>query len=386
MTGRPVYTVRIIESILEAGRGEWDRLASGELPFLEWDWLKALEASGSVGPQTGVQPVHITLLQGGELVAAAPLYLKTHSEGEFVYDYFWEEAAGTLGVSWQPRLTGYCPATPAQGYRFLVRDGLDRREATARLAAAAEALCRKGRISSLNFNFVDPAFGGDLAALGYSAWEHSHFLWENPGYTDFDQFLAKFNKNQRKNIRKEYSRHEEQGIEIKIVRGEDAPASHFEKIFELYTITNDKFIPWDARFVNREFFLELERNFRRGVVFVEAREAGGDILALAMLVRKGGRLWGRYWGAYAAVKDLHFACCYYAPMDWAIGEGIEAFDPGAGSPHKVRRGFQVLRNQSYHKFFNPVLQRLFTGNISAVNQVEAAQREALNAGLPFAGR
>jgi len=158
-------------------------------------------------------------------------------------------------------------------------------------------------------------------------------------------------------------------------------------MFDLFTITNDKFVPWDARWVNEDFFIRLGKTCRRSTAFVEARrESTGETLALAFLVRKGDRIWGRFWGAYEEVKDLHFAVCYYAPMDWCIQNHIHYFDPGAGSPHKIRRGFRAIRNRSWHKFFDPALERLFKENIKAVNRQEAAQLEALNAELPFKER
>jgi len=155
-------------------------------------------------------------------------------------------------------------------------------------------------------------------------------------------------------------------------------------MFELFSITNDKFIPWDARWVTEEFFLLLEKKCRKITAFVEARrELTGEIIALAFLVRKGDRLWGRYWGAYEEVRDLHFAVCYYAPMDYCIQHHIRYFDPGAGSSHKIRRGFKAMKNRSWHKFFDPTLDRLFRYNIKAVNRQETARRNDLNAELPF---
>jgi predicted N-acyltransferase len=366
--------------------GDWNSLLTAEaVPFLEWEWLAALEESGSVAGETGWQPLHLTLWDGRRLSAAAPFYLKSHSQGEFVYDYFWAEAAASLGRPWYPKLVGTIPATPAEGYRFLCAPDTDPAAAAVLLLETAEDLCRKNRISGIHLLFTDPAWGADLSGLGYTSWEHSHFLWENPGYAGFENYLSLFTKNQRKNIRKEYRRHQEQGIALRIVEGAEAEAELFHRMFELFTITNNKFIPWDARYVNEAFFSLLEKKFRRRLVFAEARHTGGseDLIALAMLIRKGDRLWGRYWGAYEEIRDLHFALCYYAPMDWAIRKGIRFFDPGAGSTHKIRRGFRAVTDTSFHKFFDPALDRLFKDNIASVNRYEAEIRAGLNAELPF---
>jgi predicted N-acyltransferase len=384
------FGLKIFRSISEISSKDWNGLTTEEtIPFLDWEWLAALEESGSVTPKTGWHPLHMTLWDGDALIAAAPFYLKTSSRGEFVYDYFWAEAAASLNRPWYPKLVGVVPATPAEGYRFLCAPDRNETALTRIILAAAEDICRKNAVAGLHILFADPLWGRGLEKLGYTAWEHSHFLWENAGYADFEDYLGVFSKNQRKNIRKEYRRPGEQGIDLRIVPGGEALEEHFRRMFELFTITNDKFIPWDARYVNEDFFLRLEKDFRKGVVFVEARRRDGNVrnlnglTALAMLIRKGDRIWGRYWGAYEDVRDLHFAACYYAPMDWAIAEKIRHFDPGAGSPHKIRRGFRAVKNTSYHKFFDPVLENLFKTNIGAVNRYEQESIAELNAELPF---
>jgi predicted N-acyltransferase len=386
-----LYRLKVFRSIAAIPREDWNGLTGTEFPFLEWEWLAAMEESGSAAPRTGWYPLHLTLWKGDRLAAAAPFYLKTGSQGEFIYDYFWAEAAASLGRSWYPKLVGTVPATPAEGYRFLCAGEAEEEETTAVLLNAAENFCRKNRIPAVHILFADPRWAAVLPGTGYTPWEHSHYLWENSGYADFGDYLSIFSKNQRKNIRREYRRGEEQGIGIRIIPGEDAEAELFGRMFELFSITNDKFIPWDARYVNRDFFLRLERHYRRRIVFIEARGkpetaaagASGKLAALAMLIRKGDRIWGRYWGAYEAIRDLHFTVCYYAPMDWAIREGIRFFDPGVGSPHKIRRGFRAVIDRSWHKFFDPVLERLFKNHIGEVNRYERETLAALNAELPF---
>jgi len=376
--------IHVARSIGEIPREEWNSLVSREdLPFLEWDWLAALEESGSIAPETGWFPLHLTLRNSaGGLLAAAPLYLKTHSMGEFVFDHIWAEAAQSLGRPYYPKLVGVVPATPAEGYRFLHRPGEDREELDRILFDAAEAVCRANGIVGLHILFADPRWAGP-ARRDYPRWVHHHYLWENPGFSGFTDYLAVFSKNQRKNIRKEAGRAEEQGIAVRAVPGREAPEDFFPRMFELYSRTNDKFVPWDARFVNEEFFRILGRGFRERLAFVEARRPGEGPLALAMLVRKGDRLWGRYWGADQDIRDLHFQTCYYTPIRWAIDQGIRSFDPGAGSPHKIRRGFRAVENHSFHRFFDPVLARLFADNIDMVNRHERAVIDELNDGLPL---
>jgi predicted N-acyltransferase len=384
------YILKVFQSISRIPREEWNSLTTERtIPFLDWEWLAALEQSGSVSPETHWLPLHFTLWDKEKLAAAAPFYLRTSSWGEYVYDYFWAEAAASLGRPWYPKLVGVIPATPAEGYRFLHAADMYPDSVTRIFLSAAEDFCRQSRVAGLHILFADPQWGKSLAAFGYTAWEHSRFLWENENYRTFDDYLSRFDKNQRKNIRKEYGRPEQQGVQVRILRGNEAEEEHFRRMFELFSLTNDKFIPWDARYVNEDFFLLLEKNFRKYIAFVEARRtapSGAGMekpAALAFLIRKGENLWGRYWGAYEEIKDLHFSACYYAPIDWAIKEGIRFFDPGAGSPHKVRRGFRMVSGKSWHKFFDPVLEGLFKNNIDAVNEYERQTMEELNAQLPF---
>ncbi|MDR0655855.1 MAG: GNAT family N-acetyltransferase [Treponema sp.] len=377
------YELKILRSIDRIKREQWNALTGeNDLPFLEWEWLSAMETSGSIGPETGWHPLHFTLWSGERLLAAAPFYLKTNSGGEYVYDYFWAEAAHSLRHHWYPKLVGTVPATPAEGYHFLHSPEISGETVTALILDAAEKMCRRNNIVSLSLLFADPGLSRILPSLGYTAWEHSHYLWQNHDFKNFDAYLDLFTKGQRKNIRKEYRSPPEQGVVVGIVEGEKAGEEHFRKMFELFSITNDKFYPWDARWVNEEFFMYLEKEYRRRLVFVEARR-DDEILALAFLVRKNDRIWGRYWGAYEEIRNLHFAACYYAPMDWCIREGIHFFDPGAGSAHKIRRGFRLCPNRSWHKFFDPLLEQLFINNINAINLREEENIALLNAELPF---
>jgi len=286
------YQIKIHQGITDISPKDWNSLVTPDtIPFLQWEWLSALEESGSVSPDTGWHPLHICLWEGEHLAAAAPLYLRNSSDGEYIYDYFWAEAAETIGRHWYPKMVGAPATSPVEGYRFLAAPGIDPAAASATLLDAAEVLCRQNHIPSLNLLWVDPSWAELLPRLGYTPWDHSHYLWENDNFAVFDDYLALFSKNQRKNIRKEYSRHLEQGITVRVIPGEEAEESHYHRMFELFTITNDKFIPWDARWVNEDFFLRLEKTCRATTAFVEARrDSTGETLAMAFLIRKGDRI------------------------------------------------------------------------------------------------
>ncbi|MCL2094155.1 MAG: GNAT family N-acetyltransferase [Treponema sp.] len=380
------FQLKIHSSIQEIPKEEWNRLVSPDaVPFLDWDWLYILEKSGSVSPDMDWHPLHFCLWDQGQLAAAAPLYLRTSSGGEYLHDYFWAEAVMSIGKAWYPKMVGAPACTPAEGYRFLAAPELDLHAATVTLLESIETLCTQNQIPSVNLIWADPQWSAVLPSLGYMAWDHNHLVWENENFSSFDDYLALFSKNQRKNIRKEYARHKEQGISIKVVPGTEATEEHYSRMFEFYTITNDMHVPWDARWFNEEWFILLEQHCRHSTAFSEARlDSTGEIIAMAILIHKGDRIWGRFWGAFEDIRDLHFAVCYYAPMDWCIEKGIRYFDPGAGaSSHKLRRGFKAQRNRSYHKFFDPIVTKLFRDNIKAINRRDQARRDSLNELQPY---
>ncbi|GAB4375526.1 MAG: GNAT family N-acetyltransferase [Spirochaetales bacterium] len=376
--------VAIHTSILEIPSGQWNALLDErDIPFLEWGWMAALESSGSICPATGWQPCHITLWDRSILVGVAPFYIKFHSRGEFVFDYFWAEAASMLKRPYYPKLVGVVPATPVVGYRFLSAPGYDPAEIQGTLLDVAERVCRTEGLHGIHILFAEPGWAKTLPGAGYVSWRHHHYLWQNPGFEDFSQYLAGFTKYQRKNIRKERQEVEKAGIRIQVLSATETGRDFFQHMFRLYTRTNDKFAPYDARYVNEEFFLKLQELFSHRIRFVEAYRSPGSPLALALLVQKGDSLWGRYWGTYEDLKDLHFDVCYYTPIQYAIEQGIRYFDPGAGSPHKVRRGFLAHSHSSYHRLLDPVLDALFQANIDTVNRMEEETLLELNQYSPL---
>jgi hypothetical protein len=369
----------------EIPRSEWNRLANPlATPFMEWEWLALLEDSGSISPAFGWTPRHLTLWDGSRLIAAAPLYEKSHSWGEFVFDFIWADVARQLSLSYYPKLVGVIPATPAVGYRILTDPAYEREELIERMLDAVDRLVREEGLHSSNLLFLDPEMRPQLRRRGYVEWQHQSFTWYNPGYRDFEAYLADFNKNQRRNIRRERRKMEEQGVTIRYYEGSEIPASYFALMYRYYRLTNDKFGPYAARFLNRRFFLELPRYLAGRLLFICAFQAGEELpVGISMLVFKGDTLVGRYWGAERFVDGLHFNLCYYAPIEWAIGRGIRSFDPGMGSPHKVRRGFRAVPNFSAHRPADPRLHYVMEQNMGTINSWEQANIEELNAALPF---
>ncbi len=400
------FTVQWHASIAEVSKTEWDALAAPlHTPFLEWEWLHQLEASGSIQPQQGWVPAHLTLWHDTRLVAAAPLYAKTHSMGEFVFDFAWADVADQLGQEYYPKLVGMSPATPSVGYRFLVAEQLDLASTTRAMLQVIHQFCEENSLHSVSFLFADPEWAEVVAGAGFCAWEHQSYLWQNDGFNTFEDYLAAFTKNQRRNIRRERASVAEQRLLLEAVPAESAPDSWFSLMYDYYENTNEQFGPWAAKYLERPFFEGLKQSYRSRLLFVAAfereargsqaghslrtglsRQTGRSPVALSFLVHKNDHLVGRYWGARRYFENLHFNACYYMPIEWAITNGIRTFDPGAGSPHKVRRGFRAVINRSLHHFYNPVLRSLMERNIDRINRHERRQAEELNSLLPLKPR
>ena len=378
--------MRWVDQIAAIERDAWDRLAKPlQTPFLEWDWLWLMEASGSAAAPNGWVPRHLSVWSGKDLIAAAPLYIKHHSAGEFVFDHGWAELAGRLGIGYYPKLVGMSPFTPLIGYRFLMAAGSDEEALTGWMLDEIEAFCRRQELAGASFLFADPLWAESVSSRGYSPWVHPSFAWINENFNDFDEYLARFNSNQRRNIRRERSRLRSQGIFVEMIAGENLPRSHYERMYRYYARTNDQFGPWGCKYLTPDFFRLLPERFSRRLVFAVARgqETTEEPIAMSMCVAKGDRLYGRYWGCLRQTDYLHFEACYYRPIEWAISHDIRLFDPGAGGGHKLRRGFRLLPNYSLHRFRHPAMRRVMETHIDAINRKELEEISAINRELPL---
>ncbi|MBD1941660.1 N-acetyltransferase [Coleofasciculus sp. FACHB-64] len=386
---KPRYSVAWINKIAEVPQAEWDAIALPlKTPFLEWDWLNNMETSGSVGAKTGWLPTHLTIWRDRQLIGAAPLYLKGHSYGEFVFDHQWADLAQRLGVQYYPKLLGMSPMTPAEGYRFLIAPGEDEDELTELMVEAIDHFCQKNRISGCHFLYVDPEWRPILERHGFTPWLHHSFIWQNTGFNTFDDYLGAFNANQRRNIKRERKAVEKAGLQIRTLTGDEIPKPLFSLMYDFYADTCDKFGWWGSKYLTRRFFEQLYPQYRHRVLFVAAYDEENDLhpIGMSFCLTKGEQLYGRYWGSYQDIDCLHFNACYYAPIEWAIAHGIQSFDPGAGGRHKKRRGFPATSNYSMHRFYNPRLGQVLRTHIHQINEMEQLEIDAINQELPFAQR
>jgi hypothetical protein len=314
------------------------------------------------------------------------MYIKGHSAGEFVFDHVWADVAGRMGIEYYPKIVGMSPFTPMTGYRFMIAPGEDEPQITAAMVAAIDQLCRRHNLSGSSFLFVDPQWHREMLAQGYLGWQHQSYTWLNNGFKSFDDYLAVFNSNQRRNIKRERKAVEQQGVVLKVLTGDQIPPSLFPLMYRFYEHTNDKFGPWGCRYLTPPFFEGLYDRYRHRLVFIAAYDDRESSLPLgmSMLVTKGKQLYGRYWGCTRSLHSLHFNACYYSPIEWAINNGIQRFDPGAGGAHKIRRGFVSVPSYSLHRFSDPRMLQIMQNHIDEINRLEQEQIDALNDELPFA--
>lgn len=339
--------IALVRRIADIDRGEWDALVGPDgSPFLEWDWLDALEQSGCVGARTGWAPHHVTVREDGRLVAAAPTYLKGHSQGEFVFDHSWADAAERAGLTYYPKLLVAVPLTPATGRRILTHPARPRAPLLQAVAEALRDVCLRNEISSVHVNFCADDEIAPLQAAGFLHRHGVQYHWRNHGYASFDDYLARMRSKRRIEVRRERRLVAEQGITVTPLEGADIDDTLFEPMFRIYRSTIEK-LHWGRQYLNAAFFDQLRQRWKRNLCFVAARR-GDALVAGAINVQKAGVLYGRYWGCFEEVRHLHFVACYYAGVEHCIARGFQRFEPGAGGEYKHWRGFDAAVTHSLH--------------------------------------
>jgi predicted N-acyltransferase len=348
--------VEVVEGIGKIAREGWNGLVGeGDSPFLDWDWLFSIEQSRSATRKTGWAPYHLIIRDdAGGLKGACPLYLKSHSQGEFVFDHGWAEAAQNAGLKYFPKIMVGIPFTPHTGRRFLTCSGADRPATVKLLGAALVSLCRENDLSSVHVNFCEPDEASTLKEMGFMERWGYQYHWNNAPYATFDDYLAHLKSKRRYAVRHERAALVDQGVEIKVFAGEEIDDSIFEPMFEIYRSTVEK-LYWGRQYLTREFFELMRDRFKRHLCFICAFH-GRELIAATFNVQKAGVLCGRYWGCFKDLKFLHFNVCYYAAIEHCIKGGIARFEPGAGGEYKWLRGFDPSLTRSMHYVAHPGLR------------------------------
>ena len=343
------------------GRETWNELASDASPMMEWEYFHALEQSGSVSEERGYRPAHLMASSEGQPIALAPLYERDRAWVEFGDGGLIEFLTELTGIPFHKGLVGIIPYTPVPGYTFLHRRGTDPAEIARILLNYIDYLCSKRGLSTCRIYFVAhaaDALHNVLRANDFINLKSEYSLWFNRNYHSFDDYLASFRSSRRTKIRRELKSIDQQKIRIDWVPGTEAPSRYFAEMHRLYRSTWEKHMGFGIRpFLNEEFFLRLAADFRERISFSVATR-GDEDLAMALFYGKGGSIYGRYWGCFEEVPFLHFATCYYHPIDYAIQQGIQTVDPGFGGEHKLIRGFEVVPVEHYVKFYGERQRRI----------------------------
>ncbi len=345
------WTLRTHESLAAIDAADWDACAGEGNPFVSHAFLLALEESGSATARTGWLGQHLALEEpSGRLLGCVPLYLKNHSYGEYVFDWGWADAYERAGGRYYPKLQASVPFTPVTGPRLLVRPGPQAELVRESLMAGLLRVAELHKVSSLHLTFPTEPEWQALGEAGYLQRQGLQFHWQNQGYGDFDDFLAALSSRKRKAIRKERREAQESGLTIRALRGREITSDHWEAFHEFYLATIDK--KWSQNYLTREFFHLLGERLGERVLLISAEEAGRPVAGALNLIG-GERLYGRNWGASEAVRFLHFECCYYQAIDWAIANGLQVVEAGAQGQHKVQRGYLPVPTYSAHWIADP---------------------------------
>ena len=363
---------RIAPGISALDPGEWDRIA-GSHPFVSHAFLSALEESGSVGPGTGWTPAPIIIEgDGGSLVAAAPAYLKSHSQGEYVFDHGWANALERVGGTYYPKLQVAVPFTPVPGPRLLGHR-------PQQLLAALEAVTIQNGLSSAHITFIDSAGVAEAERRGWLVRHGVQYHWFNRGYRDFDDFLASLTSRKRKAIRKERAVARE-GLEFRSLRGAEIGKAEWDAMWRFYQDTGSR--KWGQPYLTRDFFDRIgEAMGDELLLFLACRD--GAPIAGALNVVGPDALYGRYWGTTDEVRFLPFELSYYQAIEWAIGLGLASVQAGAQGEHKLGRGYEPVITSSVHFIPDPGFRQAVAEFLAQERTAVAQEVEWLGEALPY---
>ena len=373
--------VGLLERLDDIPAKEWDALGDPRYPFLRSDFLAALERGGSVGKRSGWQPFFVTLTDDRGLAAAAPGWLKTHSYGEFVFDFAWAQAYARHGLAYYPKLVVAAPFTPATGPRLLVRQGLDRSRVVPLLLAALEGAADERGLSSTHVLFPDEADRSIIAAReGWLMRRDCQFHWRNRGYACFEDFLAGFTAEKRKKARRERRRVVEGGITFRAVHGHEATRIEVLTAWELHRTTFRQ--RGSEPYLSAATFVAIARSMGGSLLFQFAMQ-GEEIVAVAVCFVGGDTLYGRYWGAAGDFHSLHFEACYHQGVEYCIAHGLSRFEPGTQGEHKVARGFEPTATHSAHRIADPRFARAIADYLRAEGAAVDEYAAGIRAHVPY---
>lgn len=346
--------VRVHRRIADIGQDLWDGCVNrGDNPFVCYDFLDALEQSACAVERTGWAPHHLSVEDSeGRIGAVMPLYLKSHSQGEYIFDHAWADAYERAGGRYYPKLVSASPFSPVTGSRFLIRSDVDVHDGRESLLGGALRLCEKYGASTFGVNFSLEDEWRFMGEQGLLQRQNQQYHWVNQGYGSFDDFLTALSSGRRKTIRRE-RRDAVEGLEIFRLTGDDLREEHWDAFFAFYMDTGSR--KWGSPYLNRRFFSYLNERMSKKILLVLARRSNRWIAGALNLIG-GDCLYGRNWGCLEDVRFLHFELCYYQAIEFAIERGIARVEAGAQGQHKIARGYLPSPVYSAHYIADPALR------------------------------
>ena len=347
------FSAEFLTSLGHIPAQQWNDITGKDYPFLRHEFLYGLEKTACTTAATGWQPCHLVLRQNADVAAVMPLYLKSHSYGEYVFDWSWADAWRQSGLDYYPKLVTAVPFTPATGPRFCTAPGIDADECLDIALQAIQTLSEKQNFSSWHLLFPEEAVSEKLLAAGMHRRAATQFHWFNDNYSSFEDFLGTFNSRKRKSLKRERKRVAEQGLTLQTLSGSDIGAQEWEQFYHFYQLTYAK-RSGHGGYLNRDFFLDTAAGMGQQVIMVLAY-LDNQAVAGALYFRSSNTLYGRYWGCEREFDCLHFEACYYQGIEYCIANGLTRFDPGAQGEHKIQRGFRPITTWSSHWIADPQL-------------------------------
>jgi uncharacterized protein len=361
------FTARLAGRAFDIGRATWNACAGTENPFTRYEFFDAVEASGSATANTGWRPLHLVVEREGRIEGILPLYLKNHSQGEYVFDHAWADALERAGGDYYPKLQASVPFTPATGRRMLIAPGTDEPAMRAALLSTGANAVKELNASSLHITFMTEDEWRTAGEAGYLLRTDQQFHWENRGYTSFNHFLSELASAKRKNLRKESEAVRAEGVEFDWLTGSDLTEAMWDQFFVFYMDTGGR--KWGHPYLTREFFSRVGASMADQILLVMAKRNGRHI-AGALNFFGDGVLYGRNWGCAEFVPFLHFETCYYQAIEFAISRGLRRVEAGAQGEHKLLRGYMPAATYSAHYIAHPGLRR-------AIDEYLNREREAV---------
>ncbi|MDH5432751.1 MAG: GNAT family N-acetyltransferase [Gammaproteobacteria bacterium] len=377
------HEIKLIKSLNEIDTNQWSQVIQTDYPFIQYEFLKAMEDSGATCAKTGWQPLHLTIWQDENLVGLMPLYLKDHSYGEYVFDFQWADAYFRSGLNYYPKLLSAIPYSPVSGKRIYLAESCvsHEQEIINQIVKSIEKIAEEKSLSSCHLLFPLVEESNKLQESGWVKRLGVQYHWFNDEYQDFDEFLAACKLKYRKNIKRERKSVDSQGIDIEVLQGKEITETIWQEFYMFYQLTYMK-RSGHGGYLNQDFFQQIGNRMKDSIVMIVAK-SDDEIVAASLFFRDSNNLYGRYWGCIREYDFLHFELCYYQGIEYCINNGLKKFDAGAQGEHKIQRGFRPVQTFSNHWITHPDFSSAIGRFINDEKSLIKADIKRLEKKLPF---